>query len=111
MPDTTLTTETSGSFLDEAIASVAEQASAQAPETVEPPPPPPPSGPPKLTLQVSEGSTEGRSGYLSFNDVDGEGWADPYPEACRPSPAGTLSLSGTRHLDDSLHSQCIRTSN
>ena len=93
MSDTTLTTDTATTFLEEAITAVEEQAATQAPETVEPPPPPPPSGPPKLTLQVSEGVTEGRSGYLSFNDVDGEGWADLYPEAYRPSPLGSFSLS------------------
>lgn len=90
MPEATATS----SFLEQAIAGVAQQAAAQAPDPVdstEPPSPPP--GPPSLTLQVSEALSTGRSGYLSFNDVDGEGWANLYPEAYRPSPLGSFSLS------------------
>jgi VCBS repeat-containing protein len=97
MPDstpssTTTTTDTNNAF-EAAIAAVAQQAETQAPTPVEPPAPPAPVGPPKLTLQVSEGLSSGRSGYLSFNDVDGQGWANLYPEAYRPSPLGTFSLS------------------
>ena len=97
MPDstsssTTTTTDTNNAF-EAAIAAVAQQAETQAPTPVEPPAPPAPVGPPKLTLQVSEGRSDGRSGYLSFNDLDGQGWADLYPEPYRPSPLGSFSLS------------------
>jgi VCBS repeat-containing protein len=96
MPDSTTATAsdsatTTNSF-DAAIAAVAQQAEAQAPTPVEPPAPPVPPGPPKLTLEVSEGQLLGRSGYLSFNDVDGEGWANLLPDAYRPSPLGSFSL-------------------
>lgn len=90
MPETLNTTD---SFLEQAIGAVAQQAQQQAPDPVEPPAPPTPTGPPKLTLQVSEALSTGRSGYLSFNDLDGEGWANLYPEAYRPSPLGSFSLS------------------
>ena len=92
-PNASPTGATTPDFLTQAIAGVAEQAAAQAPEPVEPPAPPTPPGPPKLTLEVSEGQLTGRSGYLSFNDIDGSGWADLYPEAYRPSPLGSFSLS------------------
>ena len=89
MPEATATS----SFLEQAIAGVAQQAAAQAPDPVDSTEPPPTPGPPSLTLQVSEALSTGRSGYLSFNDVDGEGWANLYPEAYRPSPLGSFSLS------------------
>ena len=97
MPDstyssTTTTSDTNNAF-ETAIAAIDQQAETQAPTPVEPPAPPAPVGPPKLTLQVSEGLSDGRSGYLSFNDLDGSGWANLYPEAYRPSPLGTFSLS------------------
>ena len=90
MPTTTATPQ---DFLTQAIAGVDQQAQAQAPTPVEPPAPPSPPGPPKLTLEVSEGQLTGRSGYLSFNDLDGSGWANLTPEAYRPSPLGTFHLS------------------
>ena len=34
-----------------------------------------PVGPPSLTLEISERNTSGRSGFLSFNDLDGSGYA------------------------------------
>ena len=88
--------QTTSELIQEAIASVAAEAEstvAPSEDTSGAPETPTPVGPPKLTLQVSEGQTSGRSGYLSFNDVDGEGWANLYPEAYRPSPLGTFSLS------------------
>ena len=96
MPDSTTATAsdsaTTTNAFDAAIAAVAQQAEAQAPTPVEPPAPPVPPGPPKLTLEVSEGQLLGRSGYLSFNDVNGEGWANLLPDAYRPSPLGSFSL-------------------
>jgi len=86
-------TATSNDFLTQAIAGVAQQAANQAPDPVVPPAPPSPPGPPKLRLELSEGQLTGRSGYLSFNDVDGSGWANLTPEAYRPSPLGTFQLS------------------
>ena len=86
-------TATATNPLAAAIEAVVQQAEAQAPTSVEPTEPASPPGPPKLTLEVSEGQLLGRSGFLSFNDVDGSGWAELIPEAYRPSPLGTFSLS------------------
>ena len=48
---------------------------------------------PKLVLNVSESEVNGRTGSLSFNDVDGEGWADLQPESYQPSSLGAFSIT------------------
>lgn len=49
--------------------------------------------PPRLTLEVSESDNNGRTGSLSFNDVDGEGWADLQPDTYAPSTLGAFSIT------------------
>jgi len=56
-------------------------------------PPAPPAGPPSLTLEISESNKSGRSGYISFNDVDGSGYAELIPLQYRPSPLGSFTLA------------------
>lgn len=52
-----------------------------------------PVGPPSLTLEISESNTSGRSGFLSFNDLDGSGYAELIPLQYRPSPLGSFTLA------------------
>ena len=51
------------------------------------------NSPPRLTLEVSERDINGRTGSLSFNDIDGEGWADLQPENYAPSSLGAFSIT------------------
>lgn len=51
------------------------------------------NSPPRLTLEVSESDNEGRTGSLSFNDIDGEGWAELQPEYYSPSSLGAFSIT------------------
>ena len=46
-----------------------------------------------LTLNVSEGDINGRTGSLIFNDIDGEGFADLRPENYLASSLGNFSLT------------------
>jgi len=56
-------------------------------------PPEEPAGPPSLTLEISESNTSGRSGFISFNDLDGSGYAELIPLEYRPSPLGSFTLA------------------
>ena len=51
------------------------------------------NSPPRLTLEVSESDINGRTGSLSFNDIDGEGWAELQPEYYAPSSFGAFSIT------------------
>ena len=52
-----------------------------------------PVGPPSLTLEISESKTSGRSGFLSFNDLDGSGYAELIQLQYRPSSLGSFTLA------------------